>query len=80
MALSFQSVDVSSVTNGRGRFTYDFDKPVDQVFASADSLTPLALSAAVTGEDGKQVTVTVYSNGSPVSSKRVNVSLLGVHH
>lgn len=78
-ALSFQCVDVSVVTGINGRFVYDFDSPIDQVLATVNSPdVPLLAVATVTGE--KQATVRVFKADRPLSSKRVNVTLLGVTH
>lgn len=80
MAIKVQSMDVSAVTNGRGRVSIDFDGKVDQVVAS--STVPFVnCSASVTGAEGKEVTVVFWNTaGHAVANKRVSASLVAVTH
>ncbi len=79
MAVSLQSVDVSTTTGLNGRFTFKFDKPVDQVLVSVNSPEiDITAVASVTGD--KEVTVRCFKSGVPLAGKQVTVTLLGVTH
>lgn len=79
MAVTLQSVDVSTTTGLNGRFTYEFDKPVDQVLVSVSSPEiDITAVASVTGD--KQVTVRCFKSGVLLAGRRVVVTLLGVTH